>query len=463
MSATPFTDDAFNKHTKKGCGTLVGNWFEERSIRESTGEGRTVPQRHIPRSGLLKDWTKVPSCGPRKSDDTFERCYGHRQYHVQVPYSKAIGAGDSEHVVRNPVAETLQAEGRIPAIGPRTLEATQAMREAAEEFVQAEDAIEAEKMNARFFETTTGVFHAKPDETKVERPQHYLNSQRNVLTHGPPGDRSKALQNAGLEAITNDHYANVEAVTGWRMALAEPTMRSDVRASAAAGICTFGKHSEFSKPMGEFYKGTSKDDEIGELFRSLQGTQPLRTLGGTAPISAAFAEVPSLAALKAAIKDRLLGTWGPHGYVTLRQRLHDLSDHEGFVPKAAAVGVLREDLGLSDAEVSPEALSIYLDQQLTMKKTEMRVSALLTSLRPSLPQALRAGVLRKFAALGPKDGCVRLGDWLAGIADDELRRTLVGAFGGDDEASIADLSVPEAMFFEVFADLAALADPMGLL
>jgi hypothetical protein len=28
-------------------------------LRSETGEGRCIPQRHIPRSGLLKDFTKV--------------------------------------------------------------------------------------------------------------------------------------------------------------------------------------------------------------------------------------------------------------------------------------------------------------------------------------------------------------------------------------------------------------------
>lgn len=33
-------DAAYNKHTKGGHGTLVGNWQEERDLRNFTGEGR---------------------------------------------------------------------------------------------------------------------------------------------------------------------------------------------------------------------------------------------------------------------------------------------------------------------------------------------------------------------------------------------------------------------------------------
>jgi hypothetical protein len=34
--------DSYNKGTTKGKGTLINNWYEESSIRNETGEGRTV-------------------------------------------------------------------------------------------------------------------------------------------------------------------------------------------------------------------------------------------------------------------------------------------------------------------------------------------------------------------------------------------------------------------------------------
>merc|ERR1719478_317961 len=168
------------------------------------------------------------------------------------------------------------------------------------------------------------------------------------------------------------------------MALADPGMRGDIRVSASAGFSAFGKHSEFSKPMGEFTRGLVKDHEIGTLFDGLKTAEPLRTLGGTMPGSAAFGGIPSLAVVKDTIKQRLAEKWGPHGYVLLRQSLHGESDHEGFIGKEAAARILRTEVGVSESEVSEEALSIYLKQQLTMKASEIRVSGLLSSLRPSL-------------------------------------------------------------------------------
>jgi len=56
-------------------GTLVGNWSEEHVLRSTIGEARSIPQRHVKRSGLLVDFTRKPS-QPRILDDTFERVSG---------------------------------------------------------------------------------------------------------------------------------------------------------------------------------------------------------------------------------------------------------------------------------------------------------------------------------------------------------------------------------------------------
>ena len=46
---------AYNKYTNKGNGSLVGNWNEERSLREFTGVGRRVVNEHIPKKHLVFD------------------------------------------------------------------------------------------------------------------------------------------------------------------------------------------------------------------------------------------------------------------------------------------------------------------------------------------------------------------------------------------------------------------------
>lgn len=40
-------ENIFNKSTHNGKGTLVGNWQEERELRDGTGHGRTIPKEHL--------------------------------------------------------------------------------------------------------------------------------------------------------------------------------------------------------------------------------------------------------------------------------------------------------------------------------------------------------------------------------------------------------------------------------
>jgi hypothetical protein len=72
-----FSEDSYNKRLPQEgqSRVLIGNWYEESILQETVGEARSVPQRHIKRSGLLKDFTKRPA-EVRKLDDTFERVCG---------------------------------------------------------------------------------------------------------------------------------------------------------------------------------------------------------------------------------------------------------------------------------------------------------------------------------------------------------------------------------------------------
>merc|ERR1712216_733969 len=114
-----------------------------------------------------------------------------------------------------------------------------------------------------------------------------------------------------------------------------------------------------------------------------------------------FANVPSLTALKDIIHRRVAEVFGQHGYVLLRQRLYDTSDHEGFLKTSLVIDILRADLGLSEEEAPTEALDVWLNQLATMKKREVRASSFMSSLRPTLPQKTRRRVMQTFNALGP--------------------------------------------------------------
>jgi hypothetical protein len=68
-----FSEDSYNKVDAKR--TLIGNWHEEAVLKETCGEARSLPQRHIKRAGLLTDFTKQAS-EVKKLDNTFERVCG---------------------------------------------------------------------------------------------------------------------------------------------------------------------------------------------------------------------------------------------------------------------------------------------------------------------------------------------------------------------------------------------------
>jgi len=464
-----FSDDAFNKYLSdpRKCGTLIGNWSEERAIREATGEGRTVPQRHIPRSGLLTDWTKVPDAGPRKQDNTFERTYGPK-YTASVwgvPTSKVIGAGEEDITGEVKVPTMLQAEGRIARVGARELACRVARREAAEADLAEEDAERERKANERSFETTTGYHFQKPDESLSEKAAYLRKSCKLEILHGPQPDRALALRNAGMDIQTNVHYSNAEAVTHPRMSLMDPGMRNDMRVTACQGFQTFGKNSEFSKPMGECLLGIAKDDELEKLYQAEKTTNPMKQRGGVVPLATPFAGLPSLTLVKDKIHKRIAETWGQYGYITLRHQLYDCSDHEGFVKKADAMALFRNNVGLSVAEVTDEELDVWLGHLITMKtdKQSLRISSLMSSLRPALPQVAKRRIMEVFSSMEPTDGVVRLGTWLATIQDAELRGVLANAFGAEDENAVADVPLTEVTLLELLADLNPLIDIMSLL
>jgi hypothetical protein len=465
-----FSDDAFNKvnetlQASNGAGTLIGNWAEERALRDASGEGRNIPQRHLPRSGMLTNWDQVPSGGPRKQDNTFERIYGPKAAVKHVPQSKAIGGFEDDVFGDVALAATLQADGRIPRMGERELAMSAAYHEAAENFISEEEAIADEVNKARFFNTTTGDHYGKPNEALAEKAEHCRASCKLELLHGPRPDRMMHMDNPGLNQPGHTHYSNLEGITFQRAALADPRCVSSVKSSAFNGANTFGRNSEFSKPVGECMLGLSKDEELEKMYGTLQEANPFRTHGGAAPRGVPFQGVPSLPAVKTTIHSKIAEVWGAPGYVILRQLLFNQSDEEGFIKKSDVVAILREQLGLSTAEVTDKILDVYLNLQIKVKKNELHVGTLMSSLRPALPPAMRKNVVEAFQRMQPVDGAVLLGSWLEKLTDANLQETLITAFGGQDVdmESVAQTPVTEHVFTDILSDLGPLADLDALL
>ena len=250
--ASMFSDDAYNKDIDhEGPGTLIGNWWEEQGLRSAVGEGRCIPQRHLKRSGGL-DFNKPANTGKREMDNTFERTQGQKSNHVAVPTSKQYGDGAHE-AVNVPLPS--QQKAPLEALLHKAR-----MQQAADE-VEEEDKLVEALNHERFFETTTGAVHTKPDETQAEKAVHVRTSAQSEVFCGPTANRSITLNNEGLNVPSHTHYSNVEGITHARMALADPKSAGDVSASMAGGMTLHGRHSGFTKPMQEFIDGCMKVKE----------------------------------------------------------------------------------------------------------------------------------------------------------------------------------------------------------
>merc|ERR1712192_41863 len=165
------------------------------------------------------------------------------------------------------------------------------------------------------------------------------------------------------------------------------------------------------------------------------------------------------------IHNKLAEVFGPPGYVTLRQSLFNLSDDEGYVKKSDVATVVREQLGISAAEITDKVLDVYLNLQIKIKKNELHVGTLMSSLRPALQPAVKKLVIQAFNRMMPVNGQIQLGAWMQHITDPQLQDVLITAFGGQDvdPALVAETPVTEAIFLDLISDLAPLTDLDALL
>lgn len=105
-------ENNFNKFGAKAHGTLIGNWEEERELKDFTGTHRTIPKQHIPKKHLDFEKTIEPTF---KQDNTKERIYGQGFY--TDFHSEAYGIGKGKNK-----ADTLPTKGKKTAMMEREIE-----------------------------------------------------------------------------------------------------------------------------------------------------------------------------------------------------------------------------------------------------------------------------------------------------------------------------------------------------
>merc|ERR1719305_2147223 len=364
-TATQFTDDAYNKELKgklSGQGTLIANWYEEGCQREGTGEGRTIPQRHVRRSGLLKDFTRLPSDGFRIADDTFERLYGHRKYEIVHTSASAIGKPDGKCHLTELQSEPMQASLRLPQVGVRQKECNLKFYEHAVETVKIEEDAKDALMEIRHFDTAANADYTMPNPNDVEKPQFPRTSMRRELLSGPALPDSEVLGRKGLDFDKQTHYSLQEAVTANTEFASNPDTVAAVKISFPDN--GFRRNTIVSCPVENFLHGADKDSCEPGLAASKP--LPLRQVNVAPTLNA----MPvTLVQTKAAIINKFVDKFGPlRAIVELRNELESHAEADGTIMITNAKAVLEVD-GLQ-----PVAIDVYLKQMATMSKKAVQIS-----------------------------------------------------------------------------------------
>ncbi len=140
----------YNKQLNRGKGTLVGNWYEERAMRDFTGVGRTIIREHIPKRHLnFEEPIKVT----KQFDNTHDRIYGQKRDELMYTENFYYGKG------KNPA-------DALPKIGQKTSKLEQEMYFQVQEEMRLKAEEEERLRNMRYFETTTGKNFQKKELTE---------------------------------------------------------------------------------------------------------------------------------------------------------------------------------------------------------------------------------------------------------------------------------------------------------
>ena len=105
------TEAAYNKYVTAGKGTLVGNWNEERSLREFSGVGRRVVREHIPKKHCNFD---EPIVSDKPLDNTNQRIFGEKLHAPMFSETSTIG-------------KAVNPADALPKAGKKTLMTEQAV------------------------------------------------------------------------------------------------------------------------------------------------------------------------------------------------------------------------------------------------------------------------------------------------------------------------------------------------
>lgn len=223
--------DRYNKKTASGPGTLEGNWFEERELREKTGFGRSATAQHVPK----KDGEPLRL---RPSDQTTTRLLGDL-------WEDKLGATNHQYGAATNQADSLRKVGRRDELlTQKILEDVLKEQEAARQEEEAQ-------RNARFFDTTartTFVGHqpTEPVGKRVMKTQDGVPTEATdeafLVEHGLREPKPRRP----LEKLDEEVRKATQPITVY----SESLEKGHFPISVAKGPNPFARTCGFTQPLG---------------------------------------------------------------------------------------------------------------------------------------------------------------------------------------------------------------------
>ncbi|EGR28987.1 hypothetical protein IMG5_165310 [Ichthyophthirius multifiliis] len=98
MELNQTTLESYNKYTHQNQGTLIGNWYEERVLRDLTGVGRTIPCSHTTKNtkSLYEPLQETNKTQSVQQNITSERCLGKQYNHIPQTFNSEYGTGKNK-------------------------------------------------------------------------------------------------------------------------------------------------------------------------------------------------------------------------------------------------------------------------------------------------------------------------------------------------------------------------------
>lgn len=255
-------ENIFNKTGGKTHGTLIGNWQEERDLRDFTGTARTIPKQHIPKKHLDFE-QKIQRTFTE--DVTHDRIHGERQHAEFKSENNGYGRGKNK-------ADLLPVKGKRTQNIEKEIEA-QVLKE-----LKEKEEEEERLRNMRYFDSTAKTTYTKQDYSANQVGKRVMKTQNGqpidqmvrdeelTVEHGFGRRTQKTTDDELRREIPEGDFSQTQPVTVYTEALKTKA----VIMSASTGPNPFAKTSGFTQPVQNTravkkYEGNIPFDEEAKI------------------------------------------------------------------------------------------------------------------------------------------------------------------------------------------------------